>query len=87
MSVSDVSYHIAVKTGNVSGGSSDSKVFVKFYGEKGDTSRMMLVVSDNNLRNYFEVGRVDVFTVDTTDIGQVCVLSYTCIIFNRVDTY
>ncbi|KAL0187434.1 hypothetical protein M9458_019104, partial [Cirrhinus mrigala] len=53
------------------GGSSDSKVFVKFYGEKGDTSRMMLAVSDNNLRNYFEVGRVDVFTVDTADIGQI----------------
>ncbi|XP_058639789.1 lipoxygenase homology domain-containing protein 1 isoform X2 [Onychostoma macrolepis] len=67
----NVSYHIAVKTGNVSGGSSDSKVFVKFYGEKGDTSRMMLVVSDNNLRNYFEAGRVDVFTVDTADIGQI----------------
>ncbi|KAK2899220.1 hypothetical protein Q8A67_010638 [Cirrhinus molitorella] len=67
----NVSYHIAVKTGNVSGGSSDSKVFVKFYGEKGDTSRMMLAVSDNNLRNYFEAGRVDVFTVDTADIGQI----------------
>ncbi|KAI2661945.1 Lipoxygenase homology domain-containing protein 1 [Labeo rohita] len=67
----NVSYHIAVKTGNVSGGSSDSKVFVKFYGEKGDTSKMMLAVSDNNLRNYFEVGRVDVFTVDTADIGQI----------------
>ncbi|XP_073676001.1 lipoxygenase homology domain-containing protein 1-like [Garra rufa] len=67
----NVSYHIAVKTGNVSGGSSDSKVFVKFYGEKGDTSRMILAVSDNNLRNYFEAGRVDVFTVDTADIGQI----------------
>lgn len=67
----DVSYHIAVKTGNISGASSDSKVFVKLYGEKGDTSKMMLVVSDNNLRNYFETGRVDVFTVDTFDIGQV----------------
>ncbi|KAI7798290.1 putative lipoxygenase homology domain-containing protein 1-like [Triplophysa rosa] len=67
----NVSYHIAVKTGNVSGGSSDSKVFVKLYGERGDTSRMMLVVSDNNLRNYFETGRVDIFSVDTCDIGQI----------------
>lgn len=72
--LSDVSYHIAVKTGDVSGGSSDSKVFVKLYGERGDTSRMMLAVSDNNLQNYFETGRVDIFTVDTCDIGQVCVL-------------
>ncbi|KAL7828480.1 hypothetical protein SRHO_G00321140 [Serrasalmus rhombeus] len=67
----NVSYHIAVKTGNISGGSSDSRVFVKLYGEKGDTSRMMLVVSDNNLGNYFETGRVDVFTVNTLDIGQI----------------
>uniref|UniRef100_A0A672Z7J4 Lipoxygenase homology domains 1b n=1 Tax=Sphaeramia orbicularis TaxID=375764 RepID=A0A672Z7J4_9TELE len=64
-------YHIAVKTGNIPGGSSDSNVFVKLYGEKGDTSKMMLVVSDNNLGNYFETGRVDIFTVETLDIGQI----------------
>ncbi|TNM89906.1 hypothetical protein fugu_004140 [Takifugu bimaculatus] len=66
-----VNYHIAVKTGNISGGSSDSNVFVKLYGEKGDTSKMMLLVSDNNLGNYFEKGRVDIFTVETSDIGQL----------------
>lgn len=69
--VSDVDYNIAVKTGNIPGGSSDSNVFVKLYGEKGDTSKMMLVVSANNLGNYFETGRVDIFTVETFDIGQV----------------
>ncbi|KAG9355040.1 hypothetical protein JZ751_001753, partial [Albula glossodonta] len=67
----NTSYHVAVKTGNVSGASSDSKVFVKLYGEKGDTSKMMLVVSDNNLSNYFETGRTDIFTIDTFDIGQI----------------
>ncbi|XP_071750893.2 lipoxygenase homology domain-containing protein 1 [Centroberyx gerrardi] len=67
----NTSYHVAVKTGNIPGGSSDSKVFVKLYGEKGDTSKMMLVVSDNNLGNYFETGRIDVFVVDTFDIGQI----------------
>ena len=69
--MSDVDYHIAVKTGNIPGGSSDSNVFVKLYGEKGDTSKMLLVVSANNLGNYFETGRVDIFTVETFDIGQV----------------
>uniref|UniRef100_A0A3B4YR02 Lipoxygenase homology PLAT domains 1 n=1 Tax=Seriola lalandi dorsalis TaxID=1841481 RepID=A0A3B4YR02_SERLL len=64
-------YHIAVKTGNIPGGSSDSNVFVKLYGEKGDTSKMMLVVSANNLGNYFETGRVDIFRVETFDIGQI----------------
>uniref|UniRef100_A0AAV2MQR6 PLAT domain-containing protein n=1 Tax=Knipowitschia caucasica TaxID=637954 RepID=A0AAV2MQR6_KNICA len=67
----NVNYHITVKTGSIPGGSSDSNVFVKLYGEKGDTSRMMLLVSDNNLGNYFEMGRVDVFTVETFDIGQI----------------
>lgn len=67
----DVNYHVAVKTGNIPGGSSDSNVFVKLYGEKGDTSKMMLLVSDNNLGNYFEMGRIDVFIVETFDIGQV----------------
>ncbi|KAM9858421.1 lipoxygenase homology domain-containing protein 1 [Aulostomus maculatus] len=67
----NVSYHIAVKTGNIPGGSSDSSVFVKLYGEKGDTGKMMLVVSDNNLGNYFETGRIDIFTVETSDIGQI----------------
>ncbi|XP_061116516.1 lipoxygenase homology domain-containing protein 1 [Conger conger] len=65
------SYHISVKTGNISGASSDSKVFVKLYGDQGDSSKMMLVVSDNNLSNYFETGRIDVFTIDTFDIGQI----------------
>ena len=70
-SLSDVDYHIAVKTGDIPGGSSDSNVFVKLYGEKGDTSKMLLVVSANNLGNYFETGRIDIFTVETFDIGQV----------------
>ncbi|XP_061881566.1 lipoxygenase homology domain-containing protein 1-like isoform X1 [Entelurus aequoreus] len=67
----NVGYHIAVKTGKIPGGSSDSMVFVKLYGDKGDTSKMMLVVSDNNLRNYFETGRIDIFTVETSDVGQI----------------
>uniref|UniRef100_A0A667Z0U2 Lipoxygenase homology PLAT domains 1 n=1 Tax=Myripristis murdjan TaxID=586833 RepID=A0A667Z0U2_9TELE len=67
----NVGYHIAIKTGDIPGGSSDSKVFVKLYGEKGDTSKMMLEVSDNDLGNYFETGRIDVFTVETFDIGQI----------------
>ncbi|XP_030598877.1 lipoxygenase homology domain-containing protein 1 [Archocentrus centrarchus] len=67
----NVSYQIAIKTGNVNGASSDSKVFVKLYGEKGDTSKVILAVSDNDLRNYFETGRTDIFTLETSDIGQI----------------
>ncbi|XP_077943299.1 lipoxygenase homology domain-containing protein 1 [Gasterosteus aculeatus] len=67
----NVDYHIAVKTGSFAGSSSDSNVFVKLYGEKGDTSTMTLLVSANNLGNYFETGRMDIFTVETFDIGQI----------------
>uniref|UniRef100_A0A8C3ALE5 Lipoxygenase homology PLAT domains 1 n=1 Tax=Cyclopterus lumpus TaxID=8103 RepID=A0A8C3ALE5_CYCLU len=67
----NVSYHIAIKTGSVNGASSDSRVFVKLYGEKGDTNKMILAVSDNDLRNYFETGQTDIFTIDTFDIGQI----------------
>ncbi|XP_057675207.1 lipoxygenase homology domain-containing protein 1-like isoform X3 [Corythoichthys intestinalis] len=67
----NVSYHIAIKTGSVNGASSDSRVFVKLYGERGDTGKITLAVSDNDLRNYFETGRTDIFTVETFDIGKI----------------
>lgn len=55
----------------MNGASSDSRVFVKLYGQKGDTNKMTLAVSDNDLRNYFETGRTDIFTIETSDIGRV----------------
>lgn len=67
----DVSYHISVKTGDIPGASSDSRVFIKLYGEKADSSKEPLLVSDNDLGNYFERGRVDEFTLDMMDIGKV----------------
>ncbi|KAK9954997.1 hypothetical protein ABG768_014905 [Culter alburnus] len=66
-----VGYHIAIKTGSINGASSDSKVFVKLYGEKCDTNKMLLVVSDNDLGNYFETGQTDIFTIETFDIGKI----------------
>ncbi len=65
---------LPIKTGSINGASSDSKVFVKLYGEKGDTNKMLLVVSDNDLGNYFETGQTDIFTIETFDIGGVCFL-------------
>nr|XP_009664467.1 PREDICTED: lipoxygenase homology domain-containing protein 1 [Struthio camelus australis] len=67
----NVSYHISVKTGDIPGASSDSRVFIKLYGEKADTSKQPLLVSDNDLGNYFERGRVDEFTLDMMDIGKI----------------
>ncbi|CAL8344476.1 unnamed protein product [Lota lota] len=66
----NVNYHIAIKTGSINGASSDSKVFVKMYGERGDTCKILLMVSENDLSNYFETGRTDIFTIETFDIGK-----------------
>ena len=62
---------MSIRTGSISGASSDSRVFVKLYGEKGDTNKVLQLVSDNDLGNYFETGQVDIFTLETYDIGQV----------------
>ncbi|XP_031222113.1 lipoxygenase homology domain-containing protein 1 [Mastomys coucha] len=64
-------YHISVKTGDVSGASTDSRVYIKLYGEKSDTIKQVLLVSDNNLKDYFERGQVDEFTLETLDIGTI----------------
>uniref|UniRef100_A0A8C6Y609 Lipoxygenase homology PLAT domains 1 n=1 Tax=Naja naja TaxID=35670 RepID=A0A8C6Y609_NAJNA len=67
----NISYHISIKTGDVPGASSDSKVLIKLYGEKADTKKEFLLVSDNDLGNYFERSRIDIFTLDTMDIGKI----------------
>ncbi|XP_006835208.1 PREDICTED: lipoxygenase homology domain-containing protein 1 [Chrysochloris asiatica] len=64
-------YHIYVKTGDVPGASTDSRVYIKLYGDKLDTIKQTLLVSDNNLKDYFERGRVDEFTLETLNIGTI----------------
>ncbi|XP_036179562.1 lipoxygenase homology domain-containing protein 1 isoform X1 [Myotis myotis] len=64
-------YHIRLKTGDVPGASTDSTVFIKLYGDKSDTIKQDLLVSDNNLKDYFERGRVDEFTLETLNIGTI----------------
>nr|XP_020662186.1 lipoxygenase homology domain-containing protein 1 [Pogona vitticeps] len=67
----NIGYHISIKTGDVPGASSDSKVLFKLYGEKADTKKEFLLISDNDLDDYFERGRIDIFTLDTSDIGKI----------------
>ncbi|XP_076018180.1 lipoxygenase homology domain-containing protein 1 [Genypterus blacodes] len=66
-----VGYHFSIKTGSVSGASSDSDVFVKLYGENGDTNKNILYVSDNSLSSYYETGQIDIFTMETFDLGLI----------------
>uniref|UniRef100_F7CL93 Lipoxygenase homology PLAT domains 1 n=1 Tax=Ornithorhynchus anatinus TaxID=9258 RepID=F7CL93_ORNAN len=67
----NIRYHISIKTGDAPGASTDAKITIKLYGEKTDTIRQILQVSDNNLKDYFERGRVDEFTIETLDIGKI----------------
>ncbi|KAM7126034.1 lipoxygenase homology domain-containing protein 1 isoform 3-T3 [Molossus nigricans] len=64
-------YHISLKTGDVPGASTDAIVYIKLYGDKSDTIKQNLLVSDNNLKDYFERGRVDEFTLETLNIGTI----------------
>ncbi|TKC40963.1 hypothetical protein EI555_011224, partial [Monodon monoceros] len=64
-------YHISLKTGDVPGASTDSTVYIKLYGDKSDTIKQDLLVSDNNLKDYFERGQVDEFTLETLNIGPI----------------
>ncbi|KAM9056314.1 lipoxygenase homology domain-containing protein 1 isoform 3-T3 [Megaptera novaeangliae] len=64
-------YHISLKTGDVPGASTDSRVYIKLYGDKSDTIKQVLLVSDNNLKDYFERGQVVEFTLETLNIGPV----------------
>jgi hypothetical protein len=59
-----------VKTGDVSHAGTDANVFLKIFGDKGDTGQMPLRNSDNT-KNMFEKGRTDMFKLETADIGKV----------------
>jgi hypothetical protein len=63
-------YHIHVKTGEVSKGGTDANVFLKIFGTKADTDTLWLKSSESG-GNKFEKGRTDVFKIDATDIGKV----------------
>lgn len=67
---SATSYHTSVKTGDVLGAGTDASVYVKIFGEKGDTGTLWLKSADNT-KNKFEKGRTDLFKLEATDIGKV----------------
>lgn len=62
-----VKYKISVRTGDRRGAGTDANVFIIVHGEKGDTGKRVLEGSGNN----FERGRVDVFGIETIDIGEL----------------
>ena len=65
-----ISYHVSVKTGDVSNAGTDANVHLKIFGSNGDTGVMKLKHSDNTM-NKFEKGRVDLFNLEQEDIGKI----------------
>ena len=66
------SYRVSVKTGDVRGAGTDANAYIKIFGSEGDTGKISLKQSENT-KNKFERGRVDQFTVEAMDIGEVSV--------------
>ena len=59
---------MSVKLGDVL--SPDTNLYVQLFGEKGETSKIMLRPVGSSL-NKFEKGRMYKFTVETVNIGKV----------------
>ena len=66
--IADTSYTMSVKLGDVL--SPDTNLYVQLFGEKGETSKIMLRPVGSSL-NKFEKGRTYKFTVETVNIGKV----------------
>lgn len=64
------SYHVSVKTGDERAAGTDANVYVKLFGEDGDSGMIPLKQSENT-KNKFERGRTDKFTLEAVDIGKV----------------
>lgn len=70
---SDTSYTMSVKLGDVL--SPDTNLYVQLLGEKGETSKIMLRPIGSSM-NKFEKGRTYKFTVETVNVGKVCIFFY-----------
>ncbi|KAL9978718.1 hypothetical protein ACROYT_G016268 [Oculina patagonica] len=64
----NIAYTMSVKLGEVL--SPDTNLYVQLFGEKGETSKIMLRPVGSSL-NKFEKGRTYKFTVETVNIGKI----------------
>lgn len=65
--VAVVKYRVRVHTGDKRGAGTDANVFIILHGERGDTGKRPLESTGNN----FERGRIDVFGIETLDVGEL----------------
>ncbi|CAF4048737.1 unnamed protein product, partial [Rotaria sordida] len=63
-------YNIRIKTGDIFQAGTDADVYLKIFGESGDTDKIQLRTA-NNTSNKFERGRTDHFTFEFDDLGKI----------------
>ena len=68
-----------MKTGTVRGAGTDANVFLKMFGEKGESEKMDL--KDSDQKNKFEQGQTDQFKLETKDIGKVKLRLDICMVY------
>ena len=80
------SYHVRVRTGDVRGAGTDANVFIRIFGETGDTGKLQLRLADNT-KDKWERGRTDMFTLEAMDIGKVLHLPFNNSIIQYTEIY
>lgn len=63
-------YRIEVRTGEVSGASTDAKVFIQLHGDSGQTAKIPLAKSKGH-KDKFETGKTDEFDIEANDVGEI----------------
>ncbi|MFN9245253.1 MAG: PLAT/LH2 domain-containing protein [Cyanobacteriota bacterium] len=67
-------YRISITTGNVKHGGTNSRVHISLIGKPAGPNEPTPVSGDKRLNNEednFEKGKVDIFTIDCKDIGEL----------------
>ncbi len=62
----NVKYEVSVMTGNVPRAGTDANVSLTMYGTNGDSGKRPLAQA---MRNLFEKGQTDKFTIEAIDLG------------------
>ena len=64
-------YTVRVKTGDKIGAGTNANVYMQLFGDKGSSSKCALKQNENDIRNKFERGQVDIFHIETGDVGAL----------------
>ncbi len=71
--IADTVYRIKVHTADVRNAGTDANVFLKIFGDKGDSGELALKNSETH-RDKFERGQTDNFTFSMLSLGKPCIV-------------